>query len=211
MAHKQVAWPPVARRREPTEPFHERGRPAPFSLGDFWAWSFSGVLDNTLRGIVAEYLVAQALGVADGVRTEWEPYDLRTESGITVEVKSAAYLQNWAQQKLSTPAFRIGPTIAWDAQTNEYDTVRRRQADVYVFALLHHQDRSTVDPLDIGQWEFLVLPTRVLDEQLPTQKSLGLGTLLKLQPVRCSFDRLGEAVEEAMANPGPSPPGVDGA
>lgn len=59
-----------AARRGPDDPFHADGRSLEFSMGDFWAWSSSDVLSNTLRGIVAEYLVAQALGVADGVRTD---------------------------------------------------------------------------------------------------------------------------------------------
>ncbi len=31
---------------------------------------------HTLRGRVAEFLVAQALGVAGGVRKEWDSFDL---------------------------------------------------------------------------------------------------------------------------------------
>jgi hypothetical protein len=30
----------------------------------------------------------------------------------------------------------------------------KRQADVYVFALLAHEDRTTIDPLDLDQWKF---------------------------------------------------------
>ena len=51
-----------------------------------------------MRGVVAEYLVAQALGVAGGVREEWAPYDVDAPGGIRVEVKSAAYIQSWNQR-----------------------------------------------------------------------------------------------------------------
>jgi len=30
---------------------------------DFWRWAYSDLIDNTSRGIFAEWLVAQALGI----------------------------------------------------------------------------------------------------------------------------------------------------
>ena len=39
----------------------------------------------------------------------------------------------------------------------------KRQSDVYVFALLKHKDKQTVDPLNVKQWDFHVVPTKALD------------------------------------------------
>ena len=39
-------------------------------LLDFWQWPGSDLLSNTFRGAYAEYLVALAVGSADGVREE---------------------------------------------------------------------------------------------------------------------------------------------
>jgi hypothetical protein len=36
------------------------------------------------------------LGVVDGVRVEWDPFDLLYE-GAKIEIKSAAYVQRWFQ------------------------------------------------------------------------------------------------------------------
>ena len=33
------------------------------TVGDFWAWAYSDVLENTARGIFAEFLVGSALGI----------------------------------------------------------------------------------------------------------------------------------------------------
>jgi hypothetical protein len=67
----------------------------PFDLLSFWKWSCSDLVSNATRGILAEYIVARALGLAkNGVRDEWAAYDLCTPEGIKIEVKSAAYLQN---------------------------------------------------------------------------------------------------------------------
>lgn len=135
---------------------------------DFWRWSASDLVSNATRGILAEYIVAQALGLATGVRAEWDAYDLVTSAGLKVEVKSSAYLQSWFHKKLSVIGFGIRPKFAWDSDTNELETERRRQAGVYVFCVLAHKNKATVDPLDLDQWVFYVVPSAVLDEQCPT-------------------------------------------
>src|SRR5579883_2719990 len=133
--------------------------PLPFDVLSFWQWSAFDLASTALRGRVAEFLVAQALGVADGVRAEWDAYDLRSAGGATIEVKSEAYLQTWSQKAPSVITFDIAPTRYWDAATNLMAAEVRRQADLYVFALLAHQDKATLDPMDVSQWVFFVLPT----------------------------------------------------
>lgn len=145
------------------ESFHGDGRPFGFDLADFWAWSVSDLVSNATRGVLAEYLVARALGLStSGVRSEWAAYDLETASGIKIEVKSAAYLQAWHQRQLSTIIFSTAATRAWDPETDIYAVEVIRQADVYVFALLAHSEKATLDPLNVAQWQFFVLPTAVL-------------------------------------------------
>ncbi|AXG97954.1 hypothetical protein DVJ83_00840 [Deinococcus wulumuqiensis] len=43
---------------------------------DFWRWAYSDFLSNALRGVLAEYIVAQAAGCTHRARTEWDAYDL---------------------------------------------------------------------------------------------------------------------------------------
>ncbi|MHC4616924.1 MAG: hypothetical protein ACYTEQ_04130 [Planctomycetota bacterium] len=38
------------------------------TLGDFWSWAYSDVLNNRNRSILAEFLVASALGLIDETR-----------------------------------------------------------------------------------------------------------------------------------------------
>lgn len=190
--------PPLeVRPRTGAEPFHYAGVPVGFDLLRFWRWSASDLASNAMRGRLAEFLVAQALGIAGGIRAEWDAFDLRTPTGTTLEVKSAAYLQTWAQKAPSTITFDIRPTRFWDPLTNERAGEARRQADVYVFALLSHRDKATLDPMDLAQWGFFVLPTAVLNARLPLQKRASLSSLLKLDPEQCSFVELRSAVERA--------------
>jgi hypothetical protein len=113
---------------------------------------------------------------------------------VKVEVKSAAYLQSWRQTRLSAICFDVRPTVGWDASTNEVGSERKRQADVYVFALLKHQEKATLDPLNVAQWDFYVLPTAVLNAQCPSQKQMSLTTLLRLQPVKAAFGQIATVI-----------------
>ena len=58
------------------ENFHRDGKQTGHRLLDFWSWADSELLSNTLRGRLAEYLVAVDLGIANEVRSEWIAYDL---------------------------------------------------------------------------------------------------------------------------------------
>jgi hypothetical protein len=54
---------------------------------------------------------------------------------------------------------------------------------------------KTLNPMDLSQWSFYVLPTKVLNEKLGVQKGVSLSRLLKLEPVVVDFNGLHEAVE----------------
>ncbi|MEU9148565.1 hypothetical protein [Streptomyces sp. NPDC048349] len=201
-----VLGPVPVRRRSGAEPLHLDGVAQGHLLG-FWRWAFSGLVGNTMRGALAEYIVALALGAADGTRVDWDSVDIRLPGGPHVEVKSAAYLQEWAQAKPSAISFSIAAAEGWDATTGAVDPARLRRADVYVFCLLHHGDKGTLDPLDLAQWTFYVLPTRLLDEHRPHQRTIGLASLLRLGPARTGFTGLRAAVLGAGGHcgSGPSP------
>jgi len=190
-------------RRIGTEPFTAAGEPVGPTVADFWGWSRSDLLDNTERGVLAEFIVATALGIpVDGVREGWAAWDLTMPGGVRVEVKSAAYLQSWAQKELSRISFGTPRTLAWDADGGGFAGVARRHAQVYVFALLTHTDKATVDPLDLDQWVFYVLPTAVLDGRTRSQHSITLKTLEGLTAA-LGFGELRQAVNLAAEPAGP--------
>ncbi|GAB3643266.1 hypothetical protein [Spirosoma arcticum] len=177
------------------ERFQLKGQELDVLLLDFWRWSASDLVNNALRGQLAEYIVAQALNITHRVRIEWDSYDLMTGAGTRIEVKSAAYLQSWHQKKLSSISFGIRPTTGWDAENSKYKMEVKRQADVYVFCVLGHKEKNTVNPLDLDQWEFYVLATSVIDSACPVQKTISLSTLQKLKPRHVKFQELALAIE----------------
>lgn len=165
------------------EPLHLNGRPLGPRLIDFWRWSASDLVSNVARGVFAEFLVAHALGIdTGGVRDGWAAFDLMTADGIRIEVKSAAFIQSWWQRRLSPIAFRVRRTRAWDPETGSTTSGPVRCADVYVFALLAHRDKATVEPLNVDQWRFFVVPTAVLDARTRSQHSITLNTLGRITP-----------------------------
>jgi hypothetical protein len=184
----------VASRKTGEESIRHQGRPTSWRLLDFWRWSASDLLGNTTRGVLAEYLVACDLGIASGARDEWGSYDLRTPAGVTIEVKASAYLQSWHQKKLSKIVFSIAPSRAWSTETGKSEASERRQADVYVFALLDHKEKETVDPVDLDQWRFFIVPTRRLDERHPRQNGISLARLRQLEPEEARFGGIASAV-----------------
>jgi len=183
-------------RKSGDETFSLSGQPLDLQLSAFWRWSSSDLVSNATRGVLAEFLVTSALGLADGVRNQWDAFDLLLADGTRIEVKSAAYLQSWAHAKLSNIIFTIRPTLAWSSETNQLSTELRRQADIYVFCLLDHREKATLDPMRLEQWTFYLLRSSVLDERFPTQKTISLASLLKLEPLETKFENLAERVAE---------------
>ena len=150
------------------------------TVQEFWEWAYSNVNDNASRGRLAEFIVAKALGCANGTRREWDPFDLEW-NGIKIEVKSSGFIQTWAQRDLSRPLFDIKPTRCWSVESGEFEEELRRQADIYVFCLENckNQEVGNPNPLDLDQWDFLVLATEQLNS-LGSQKSVSYGRLIEI-------------------------------
>ena len=49
--------------------------------------------------------------------------------------------------------------------------------------------------LDTSKWEFYVLPTEVLNREVPEQKSIRLNSLKKLKPFECQYADLKKTIE----------------
>lgn len=179
------------------EEFTLRGEGSGVSLADFWRWAYSDLLNNTSRGVMAEFLVEKSLeGITPPntqMRIDWMPYDVTSPSGRRIEVKSAAYLQSWTRDYYSKIIFDIAPKRAWSPETG-YSPECIRHSDLYVFCVYTalSQDQSI---LNLDLWDFYVLPTEVLNQKCPQQKTIGLQSLMALGPVKADFSTLGNAIE----------------
>ncbi|WP_435138551.1 hypothetical protein [Formosa sp. A9] len=165
-----------------------------FILSDFWSWNQSDLIENRTRGILAEFIVKRALEIKSDRRIEWDNFDLITNKGKKLEIKSAAYIQSWEQKKYSAIKFSISPTVGTKDSPN-YDGIKRRWTDFYVFCLLIHKNQETINPLNLSQWTFYVIETKVLNEKVPKQKTIGLNALLELKPIKCGYTELKNIIE----------------
>jgi hypothetical protein len=139
------------------------------------------------------------VGSEQPVRVEWDAYDVLAPGGIRVEVKTSGYLQSWHQTRLSDISFDIACKRSWYSDTNTYSSEVARSAHVYVFALHHHQEKATVDPLDLSQWIFYLLPATVLNERCATQRRIGLPSLMRMGAVAVAFEDLARQITIAAA------------
>jgi hypothetical protein len=82
--------------------------------------------------------------------------------------------------------------------TNTYSVDLIRSADCYVFCLHSCADLTTANPLDVAQWEFLVLSTLALETRFGKQKKVALNQLKKLIPP-VPYHKLKATVDECLS------------
>ncbi|HLM33709.1 MAG TPA: hypothetical protein VK285_06535 [Gaiellaceae bacterium] len=152
----------------------ERFRGADARVVDFWRWGFSDLRENIVRGVLAEFLVARAVGAKEEMRAAWDNFDVQAPGGARIEVKSSAYLQSWSQRRPSKIRFAGLTGRTWHAKQG-WGPAREVRADVFVFAVHTYQEPADYDPTDVSQWEFHVLPARAVREH--GGRSVGLPFL----------------------------------
>ena len=184
--------------RSPAEPLTLRGEVTGLTPGEFWACNGSDLLDNALRGKLAEFIVARGVGAVSAVRSEWDPYDLMAPNGAKIEVKSAAHVQSWHQERHSSISFRVARRLTWNPSANRFGTEQIRSADVYMFCVLHHRDQATIKPLELDQWTYYVAPTRLLGERFGAQNAVSLRALTGAGIEGCGYESLEKGVCKAF-------------
>jgi hypothetical protein len=181
--------PPPPTFVEPSAPFV--GLDA--TVVDFWSFALGDLRMNNARGYLTEFIVARLLGIENPHRIEWAEHDVEFE-GLTIEVKSSAYLQSWDQRRLSSINFTGLTGTRYTPRTGYDSGGRQFNAMVYVFCVQSAQLHLDYDALDVRQWQFYVLPRQVLVDR--GAASISLAALSALTgPVRA--EQLRAAVLEA--------------
>ena len=176
-------------------------KPVEENLSSFWSWAYSELDSNMIRSVLAEYIVASALDITEepgeSYRQMWRPYDLGYK-GLRIEVKSASSVQTWNSKHKGNYIFSIAPArVPGEEGDYKEDAPLQRNSDLYVFAIFEPEDEGIL-PLNLDAWQFLILPTRVLDEMSLTQKSIAISSLMKLEPRVCNYSELKECVDRIM-------------
>ena len=169
---------------------------------NFERWAAGNLVDNRNRGIFAEWLVGQALGVINenDIRTEWDAVDLYY-GDITIEVKASGRSQTWDLNNPSTPRFGIPKQKrAWFSRKDDwivYDEPKR-SADIYIFCLHQSVPATNENVQDPNSWLFWIIPTSRIDDGLKDQSSVGVSTLNQLtEPV--AWSEIKETIKQISA------------
>ena len=148
--------------------------------------------------MVAEFIIATALGIdIRKPRDGWASFDL-TYRGCGIEVKSASYHQRWHQEQMSKISFNVSKHKGYDANTNKMDQESRRHADIYVLSLLAEKDRDKVNPLDMDQWRFWVADASFFDGRGRSQHSITYNSLIKEIGEPIFYGRLKIAIDNCI-------------
>lgn len=165
------------------------------TVSDFWSYAMSDLRMNNVRGYLAEFLVAKAVG-ATGQRIEWDAYDVLSPEQIRIEVKTSGYMQSWRQRGPSRISFTVKRAHTWTPEEGE-STEKSLNADVYVFALQSAGDHDSYDPLDVNQWQFYVASLELLESAGKETFSLAALQQLGVEPVL--FSELAASIRAAAS------------
>jgi hypothetical protein len=112
-----------------------------------------------------------------------------------VEVKAAGYLQGWGQNSLAVPKFSIRKAQYYDRSKGQYQPPKARHSEVYVFCLHDCKDPGVVNPLDLSQWCFYVVPTKELDKAWQERKDISAKQLDAAGYGTVGYDQLKDTVD----------------
>ncbi len=164
------------------EKFFNGEKELDFQIIDFWKWYASNLLHGPLRGALAEFIVAKALGLPCDERNIFAPVDLEY-NGLRIEVKSSAYLQ---QKK----TLHLTNRVAFDISEHTHNGIMQRHSDFYIFCVYNNTDMVNYNALQVQDWTFYILPTSRINYELKTKKAISLNVLQKMNPVVANYDNL---------------------
>lgn len=155
------------------------------------------LMENYVRGWVAEVIVAEALG-ATMVGEGYGDWDLDYE-GKRIEVKSSGHFQAWPQREISPTKFGIRPSQGYsigDGGQFQLYSARIRRSDAYVFCI-HRGVRPDVP----SEWTFYVVPTRTIDDLCGDQQTITRSSIEhKLGAKATTITELRCAVDSALTD-----------
>ena len=208
-----MAYPVKVHYYKGTEQLELNGKKLGFNMIDFWRNELSSIMDTMTRGTFSEYLVACAMELhgfhaLQQNKLGHEAWDLDGPKIMTaegkresrIEVKSTANVhieleEDERKLRESQLKFSIRKAIDWYHEA----LGKRRHSDVYVFCY-YTATKKSQNMLDVGLWEFYVLPTWEIDEDpyLQGRNSVSLYRLheMGLKPIR--FEALYDEIKSAL-------------
>ena len=200
---------------EGNETLISNGKTLRYTMTDFWRINLSEILLNMTRGSFAEFLVIcameehgfHALGqIKNGIEAwDIDGPSIKTPDGermSRIEVKSSSSVQIDTpdeKEPISLPPTQLKFSIRKAIDWAHKERGKCRNNDIYVFC--HYKaTRKTDNMLDVGLWDFYVLPTWRIESNpsLERQSSISVYRLNKIGVKPVSFEMLYEAIVEGL-------------
>lgn len=120
-------------------------------------------------------MVEKALGIDMAQNTDcWTLYDVLYRD-YRIEVKQTGYYHPWNENSKISKIRRFGITKANSSyESNETVNKFERQNDIYVFCLNIGETRVDFNPMNVDNWEFYIVPTKVINEKCGDNKRLTI-------------------------------------
>ena len=158
------------------EKFTQHGNETNLSILDFWQFKFSNIYN--MQEIMAEYLVAKALGKDEADNDAyWTLFDI-AYSGKRIEVKKSSYYHPWNEDgKISDQRIFSIAKANSSYEDNTKENRYERQNDIYVFCLNVGKTKEEANPLNLDNWQFYIVPTSFINENCGNNKTISLGRI----------------------------------
>lgn len=187
------------------EVFRNEDMPLNFNLLDFWSWYASDLLNHSVRGAIAEYIVGKALETGN-TKAGWSSCDIKYKNK-RIEVKSCASIGAKNGKLTSRIVFNVKKQLCCKPEDielgycseNELWKTSCRHSDIYIFCHFKEQDADKANPLCLEQWEFYILPTKVLDDNIGDKQTIRIPQILELGGMRCAWEQLKQRVDALVS------------
>ena len=179
------------------EQFTLEGKPAGFSVLDFWAFQHSNIWD--VQEEIAEFIVAKALGQDMPYnKNGWTLWDMNYREK-RIEVKETGYYHSWRTDGKVSQQRTFGITKAYSRykdNTSEF----KRQNDIYVLCLILGETKEASNPLILENWRFWVISTATINRLCGDNKTISLGRVKTITGLKdgLGYGELREAIDKVI-------------
>lgn len=161
------------------EKFKLNDKELDYGILDFWKYKYSNIWN--MQEYIAEFIVEKALGMEKSHNTDsWTLFDIMYRN-TRIEIKETSYYHPWNENGKISNQRTFGITMANSKYENEEQENKfERQNDIYVFCLNTGETREESDPMNLNNWEFYIIPTKVINERCGNNKTISLNRIRKL-------------------------------
>lgn len=178
------------------EKFSNKGIDLDFAIIDLWKYKFSNIYN--MQEVIAEFIVEKALNMEKSYNVDsWTLYDILYREK-RIEIKQTSYYHTWNENMKVSNQRIFGITKANSSYENSDEKNKyERQNDIYVFCLNIGETKETSNPLDVSNWEFYIVPTKVINKECGNNKTISLGRVRQIAEKK-EYDEVKAYIDELI-------------